>query len=83
MLVHITLTLRWNVLSLSPTYFFRFSNFGKLNYFLGARAAEEGRPSRYPTVDFCKDPEIICSSSEYKELKWIAGMFYNFGVQTL
>ena len=53
-----------------------FSNFGKLNYFLGKRAADEGRDSRYPDVDFCKDPEIICSSEEHKELKWIAGMFY-------
>jgi len=51
-------------------------NFGKLNYFLGAGAASDGRPSRYPQVDFCKDPEIICSSPEYKELKWIAGEFY-------
>ena len=51
-------------------------NFGKLNYFLGKRAADEGRTSRYPEIDFCKDPEIICSSEEYKELKWIAGMFY-------
>lgn len=32
------------------------SNFGKLNYFLGKRAADEGRESRYPDVDFCKDP---------------------------
>ena len=23
-----------------------------------------------------KDPEIICASSEYKELKWVAGEFY-------
>ena len=23
-----------------------------------------------------KDPEVICASSEYKELKWIAGEFY-------
>jgi hypothetical protein len=51
-------------------------NFGKLNYYLGARAAKEGRESKYPSVDFCKDPEVICSSSEYKELKWVAGMFY-------
>jgi len=51
-------------------------NFGKLNYYLGARAAKEGRDSAYPSIDFCKDPEIICSSSKYKELKWIAGMFY-------
>jgi len=51
-------------------------NFGKLNYYLGKRAADEGRESRYPSVDFCKDPEVICASSEYKELKWVAGMFY-------
>ena len=51
-------------------------NFGKLNYYLGARAAQDGRPSKYPSIDFCKDPEQICSSSEYKELKWVAGMFY-------
>jgi hypothetical protein len=51
-------------------------NFGKLNYYLGKRAADEGRDSRYPKVDFCKDPQVICSSQEHKELKWIAGMFY-------
>ncbi|KAL7544587.1 hypothetical protein ACHAWF_012292 [Thalassiosira exigua] len=51
-------------------------NFGKLNYFLGAGAANDGRPAKYPSVDFCKDPEVICASSEYKELKWIAGEFY-------
>jgi predicted chitinase len=51
-------------------------NFGKLNYYLGARAASEGRPSRYPDVDFCKDPEQICSSDLHKELKWVAGLFY-------
>mmetsp|Transcript_5452 Transcript_5452/g.12613 ORF Transcript_5452/g.12613 Transcript_5452/m.12613 type:complete len:393 (+) Transcript_5452:97-1275(+) len=51
-------------------------NFGKLNYYLGKRAADEGRESRYPTIDFCKDPEVICHSEEFKELKWIAGFFY-------
>jgi len=51
-------------------------NFGKLNYYLGARAAAEGRGGRYPDVDFCADPGIICASDEHKELKWIAGMFY-------
>jgi hypothetical protein len=55
-------------------------NFGKLNYYLGARAAEEGRDSKYPSVDFCKDPEIICSSSEYKELKWVAGSKFQFAI---
>ena len=49
------------------------SNFGKLNYYLGKRAADEGRESRYPSIDFCKDPEVICASAEYKELKWVAG----------
>jgi hypothetical protein len=52
------------------------SNFGKLNYYLGARAALEGRPSRYPEIDFCKDPEAICASEEHKELKFVAGLFY-------
>ena len=51
-------------------------NYGKLNYFLGKRAADEGRPSRYPTIDFCQAPDMICSSNEYSELKWIAGFFF-------
>jgi len=51
-------------------------NFGKLNYYLGARAAEEGRESRYPDINFCEQPDAICASQEHKELKWIAGMFY-------
>jgi len=51
-------------------------NFGKLNYYLGKRAADEGRSSRYPQLDFCLDPGIICASKEHTELKWIAGMFY-------
>lgn len=46
-------------------------NFGKLNFFLGKRAADEGRESRYPDIDFCRDPEAVCSSEEHKELKWI------------
>jgi len=51
-------------------------NFGRLNYYLGARAHEEGRESRYPLVDFCKNPEAICSSTDHPELKWVAGFFY-------
>lgn len=51
-------------------------NYGRLNYFLGKRAADEGRPSRYPTVDLCRTPEAICASEEYPELKWVAGLFY-------
>lgn len=44
---------------------------GKLNYYLGARAAEEGRDSRYPEINFCEQPNAICDSEEHKELKWI------------
>ncbi|KAL7533832.1 hypothetical protein ACHAXR_008669 [Thalassiosira sp. AJA248-18] len=51
-------------------------NFGKLNYYLGKRAADEGRKTPYGEIDFCKDPEVICSSTKYTELRWIAGMFY-------
>lgn len=77
------------VYNLSFSFLFNFSwwgrgviqtsgicNFGKLNYYLGKRAFLEGRDSRYPDIDFCKDPEIICTSEENKELKWIAGFFY-------
>jgi predicted chitinase len=51
-------------------------NFGKLNYHLGKRAAREGRPSAYPDIDFCKEPDAICASTQHPELKWIAGLFY-------
>jgi len=51
-------------------------NFGKLNYFLGKRAAEEGRGAVYPTIDFCKNPGAICDVSGPPELKWVAGLFY-------
>ena len=50
-------------------------NFGKLNYYLGSRAAEEGRSTKYPDINFCEQPDAICGE-EHKELKWIAGMFY-------
>ena len=49
--------------------------YGKLNYFLGKRAADDGRPSMFPDVDFCKDPSSVCSNESYPDLKWIAGMF--------
>jgi len=50
--------------------------YGKLNYFLGKRAAEEGRPSAmFPDIDFCQNPSAICNNDEYPNLKWIAGLF--------
>jgi len=51
-------------------------NFGKLNFFMGKRAADEGRSSIYPQIDFCKNPNSICDPSSPPELKWVAGMFY-------
>lgn len=49
--------------------------YGKLNYFLGKRAHDEGRPSMFPDVDFCRDPQAVCSHPDHPDLKWIAGMF--------
>jgi chitinase len=52
-------------------------NIGKLNYFLGKKAAElNGGISLYPDVDFCREPDAICTSEDHPELKWIAGFFY-------
>lgn len=50
-------------------------NFGKLNYYMGKRAASEGRTAIYPDIDFCQNPEMICEGGP-SELKWIAGFFY-------
>ena len=55
---------------------------GKLNYYLGARAFEEGRTSaRYMGVDFCKDPSSICrghygDDETNAEIRWLVGMLY-------
>jgi len=51
-------------------------NFGKLNFYLGARAARENRTALYPNVDFCRNPSAICQRSSPPELKWVAGFFY-------
>eukprot|EP00804_Cyclotella_cryptica_P010088 CCRYP_018038-RD/>CCRYP_018038-RD protein AED:0.19 eAED:0.19 QI:308/1/1/1/0.81/0.70/17/2275/1193 len=50
--------------------------FGQLNYHIGKRAAIEGRPSLYPSVDFCEFPEAVCASEFSHELRWVAGMFH-------
>jgi len=50
-------------------------NIGKLNYYLGAKAAEDGRPSRYPNVDFCSFPEATCAGSGSREMRWVTSMF--------
>jgi len=56
-------------------------NFGTLNHYLGQSHLDPAvfpPPSSvpYPGVDFCENPEVICSSTEHPELKWIAGLFY-------
>lgn len=50
-------------------------NIGKLNYYLGARAAREGRESLYPNIDFCVDPEATCASSAAEDLRWTTAFF--------
>merc|ERR1719375_1995753 len=51
-------------------------NFGKLNFYIGKRAADEGRSALYPSIDFCKEPSRVCDPSSPPELKWVAGFFY-------
>ena len=48
--------------------------YGKLNYYLGKRAADEGRLAMFPDIDFCQNPGAICSD-QHPDLKWIAGLF--------
>ena len=50
-------------------------NIGKINYFLGSKAAEDGRESLYPNTNFCKFPEAICSSTFSDEMVWSVAMF--------
>ena len=55
---------------------------GKLNYYLGKKAFDEGRSSaRYKEVDFCKDPSSICrghyeDNETNAEIRWLMGMLY-------
>ena len=51
---------------------------GKLNYYLGGSTAAttDGRTNnRYADIDFCKNPEAICSDSRTMELRWIVALF--------
>jgi hypothetical protein len=51
-------------------------NYGKLNWYSGKKASDDGRAALFPDVDFCENPEEICTSSKYPELKWFSGFFY-------
>lgn len=46
-------------------------NFGKLNKRIGAGA---GSNALYPNIDFCRDPQAICTGPS--DLKWISGIFF-------
>jgi len=48
--------------------------YGKLNYYIGARAKEEGRRSLFPGIDFCKDPQAVCSGQYSYSLMWVTAM---------
>lgn len=50
-------------------------NIGKLNHYLGKGAADDGRESRYKDIDFCNDPEAICSDKRTMELRWVVALF--------
>ncbi len=51
-------------------------NLGKLNYYLGKGGVGQGMQNvLYPEIDFCTDPEAICSSPVADELRWRTGMF--------
>ncbi|PSV41284.1 hypothetical protein C9J46_18860 [Photobacterium sp. GB-36] len=67
-------------------------NFGTLNHFLGRShvdpstfgttiesdtvvMAPPGDPI-YAKLDLCSNPQLICTTEEYPELKWIAGLFF-------
>lgn len=54
---------------------------GKLNYYLGKRASDEGRAARYAEVDFCQDPSAICrgyyqDAEMNAEIRWLMGIIY-------
>lgn len=50
-------------------------SYGRLNHFLGKKAHDDGRPSLFPEIDFCRNPQAICSDESYPDLGWVAGLF--------
>lgn len=66
-------------------------NFGKLNHFLGRSHVDPAYAGQvvdgievtpapaeplYADMDLCSNPQLICSSTEHGEIKWIAGLFF-------
>ena len=50
-------------------------SYGRLNHFLGKKAHDDGRPSLFPEIDFCRNPQAVCSDETYPDLGWVAGLF--------
>ena len=60
---------------------------GQVNHFLGTGAYDDSRPSRYPNINFCRFPSVICnrvdaaavaagiSAPIYPELRFIVALF--------
>lgn len=49
-------------------------NMGRLNFFIGRKAAEQGYINFFD-VDICVYPEVICQGEDTRELRWSAGLF--------
>ena len=56
---------------------------GRVNYYMGNKAYNDQRPSRYPNVNFCTFPSVICgvtnaqlSGRVYPELRYIVALFH-------
>ncbi|KAL7470586.1 hypothetical protein ACHAXS_010832 [Conticribra weissflogii] len=49
---------------------------GRLDYYLGKRATVEGFFSRYPDINFCSAPDVVCNDvARTRELRWVLGLF--------
>ena len=66
-------------------------NFGTLNHFIGRShvdpatvgttidgqlVADAPENPLYANLDLCSSPQLICSTEEHAEIKWIAGLFF-------
>ena len=50
--------------------------YGKLNHFIGKKAATDGRPAWFPDIDLCLEPGQICAGPASPALRWITGLYH-------
>jgi len=52
-------------------------NLAKINFFLGKGGADIGRSTLYPTINFCQNPEVTCTSTDGvgERLRWDTAFF--------